>query len=131
MSRGALSVLDFEAHLPFVPRRVFFVYDVPSYHIRGEHAHRECHQFLVCVKGSCKVVTDDTVTRDEWTLDQPSLGLHISPLVWMVQYKHSPDAVLAVFASHAYDPADYVREYEEFRALSAAKGAEPNRAAKR
>lgn len=115
--RGALSALDFAAHVPFAPQRAFFVYDVPSYHTRGEHAHRQCHQFLVCVKGSCKVVTDDAVSRDEWTLDQPNLGLHVPPLVWTVQYKHSPDAVLAVFASHAYDPEDYVREYEEFRAL--------------
>ena len=34
---------------------------------------------------------------------------------------HSGDAVLAVFASHAYDPADYVRQYDEFQALCAAK----------
>jgi len=31
-----------------------------------------------------------------------------------VQYKYSPDSVLLVFASHAYDASDYLRKYEEF-----------------
>jgi hypothetical protein len=38
-------------------------------------------------------------------------------LVWAVEYKYSADAVLLVFASHAYDAADYVRDYDEFLRL--------------
>jgi hypothetical protein len=36
--------------------------------------------------------------------------------VWGIQYKFSSDAVLLVFASHEYDPADYIRNYSEFLA---------------
>lgn len=115
--RGVLSVLDFKEHLPFSPMRSFVVSGVPSNHVRGEHAHRVCHQFLICVAGSCRIVTDDSANREEWELDRPSLGLHIPPLVWAVQYKHSPGAVLLVFASHVYDSEDYIREYEEFQTL--------------
>ena len=112
--RGTLSVVEFGSSLPFTPRRVFFVYDVPSQHIRGEHAHRECHQLLVCLKGSCSVVTDDGQKRDEWHLTEPSMGLHVEPMVWAIQYKYSSDALLMVFASHPYDPADYIRDYDQF-----------------
>lgn len=115
--RGSLSVLECESVLPFRPVRTFFVYDVPSQHVRGEHAHKECHQFLVCAKGACSVVTDDGQSRAEWRLDAPSMGLHVPPMVWASQYKYSSDAVLVVFASHAYDAADYVRDYDAFRAL--------------
>jgi acetyltransferase-like isoleucine patch superfamily enzyme len=112
--RGSLAVAEFERHVPFAVRRSFFVFDVPSRETRGEHAHRRCHQFLVCLRGSCAVVADDGKARREFTLDSPSLGLHLPPLVWGIQYKYTPDALLAVFASDPYDPADYIRDYDEF-----------------
>jgi UDP-2-acetamido-3-amino-2,3-dideoxy-glucuronate N-acetyltransferase len=37
-------------------------------------------------------------------------------MIWAVQYKYSPDAVLVVLASDPYDPGDYIRDYEEFLA---------------
>jgi UDP-2-acetamido-3-amino-2,3-dideoxy-glucuronate N-acetyltransferase len=115
--RGNLSVAEFETDLPFVPRRYFVVFDVPSEEVRGENAHKTLHQFLVCVKGSCAVVVDDGTHRDELLLERPDLGLHIPPMVWTTQYKYSPDAVLLVLASDKYDPADYIRDYGEYLAL--------------
>ena len=112
--RGMLSVGEFGRDLPFAPKRYFVVFDVPSSEVRGEHAHRLCHQFLVCVRGSMSVVVDDGAHREEFQLDRPDAGLHISPLVWATQYRYSPDAVLLVFASEHYDASDYVRDYDEF-----------------
>jgi len=115
--RGNLSANELAETLPFPVRRYFLVFDVPSKEVRGEHAHRECRQFLVCVKGSCHVVLDDTERVEEYVLDRPDTGLLLPPMVWGVQYKFSPDAVLLVLASHAYDAADYIREYSQFGEL--------------
>jgi len=115
--RGDLCVAEWQRDLPFVPRRVFMVYNVPDARVRGEHAHKECHQFLVCVKGSLAVVVDDGKNREEYTLEQPWVGLYLPPKVWGIQYKYSQDSVLMVFASHEYDAADYVRSYEDFLKL--------------
>lgn len=112
--RGNLSVGEFGRNLPFVPQRYFLVFDVPSAEVRGEHAHRQCHQFLVCVHGRVSVVADDGARREEFLLDRPEIGLHVAPLVWATQYRYSSDAVLLVFASHAYDPSDYIRDYDDF-----------------
>jgi acetyltransferase-like isoleucine patch superfamily enzyme len=112
--RGDLSVGEFERQVPFAVRRYFIVFDVPSEDVRGEHAHRECHQFLLCVRGRCRVVVDDGSARAEVALDRLDLGLHVPPLTWAIQYRHSADALLLVFASHYYDPADYIRDYGEF-----------------
>ena len=116
--RGNLTVGEFGRTIPFLPRRHFMVFGVPNAEIRGEHAHRTCHQFLICAHGSCAVLADDGVAREEFLLDDPSLGLHLPPLTWGVQYKYSRDAVLLVFASEFYDSGEYVRDYEEFMTLS-------------
>jgi len=100
-----------------VLRRFFLVYDVPSAEVRGEHAHRKCQQFLICVKGSVSAVVSDGRIREEFTLDRPDVGLYLPPMVFGTQYRYTPDAVLLVLASHSYDPADYIREYSEFLSL--------------
>lgn len=112
--RGNLSAAEFSRDIPFVPKRYFLVFDVPSEKTRGEHAHHSCHQFLVCVKGSCAVVVDDGVSRREVLLDAPELGIYLPPLTWGIQYKYSGDAVLMVFASDYYDADDYIRNYADF-----------------
>ncbi|MDZ4058351.1 MAG: WxcM-like domain-containing protein [Polynucleobacter sp.] len=112
--RGSLTVGEFDRSIPFTARRYFMVFDVPSVETRGQHAHRECHQFLICVRGSCSVVADDGTNRQEFLLDRPDVGIHLPPMVWGIQYKYSADAVLLVFASHYYDNADYIRDYSEF-----------------
>lgn len=116
--RGSLSVGEFERSVPFLPKRYFLVFDVPSREIRGEHAHRTCHQFLICVKGSCMVVADDGKQRREFLLDRPNLGVYLPAMTWGIQYKYSSDAVLLVFASDYYDANDYIRSYSEFKALA-------------
>ena len=112
--RGSLSVGEFERAVPFTPKRYFLVFDVPNREIRGEHAHHTCHQFLVCIKGSCSAVADDGNNRQEFLLDKPSVGLYMPPMTWGTQYKYSSDAVLLVFASEYYDSTDYIRDYGEF-----------------
>jgi acetyltransferase-like isoleucine patch superfamily enzyme/dTDP-4-dehydrorhamnose 3,5-epimerase-like enzyme len=113
--RGSLSVGEFHRHVPFAPKRYFMVFDVPTVETRGEHAHRECEQFLVCVRGNCAIVADDGIQREEFVLDRIDVGLYLPPMIWAIQYRFSSDAVLLVFASHYYDPADYIREYSTFR----------------
>ena len=115
--RGSLSVGEFGSDLPFTPKRYFIVYGVPTREVRGEHAHRQCHQFLVCVRGSCVVLLDDGNNRREYTLEKPDCGIHMPPMVWGTQYRYSPDAVLLVFASEHYDAGDYIRSYDEFQKL--------------
>jgi len=112
--RGSLSFGETSLHIPFPMKRYFLVFGVSNQQIRGEHAHRTLHQFLICVHGSCHIVADDGSSRQEFTLDQPTIGLHLEPMTWAVQYKYSRDAVLLVFASERYDADDYIRDYATF-----------------
>jgi len=112
--RGSLVVSEFGSDLPFVPQRTFFVHHVPSEDVRGEHAHRMCEQFLVCLKGSVHVVVDDGEHNREVRLDRPDRGLYMPPMTWGIQYKFSADAMLMVYASHPYDSDEYIRDYGQF-----------------
>src|SRR5579863_3778602 len=103
--RGLLTVAD---PVAFEIQRFFLVFGVPSRDVRGEHAHRTLHQFLVCVHGECHLIVDDGQRKEEIVLDSPAIGVHVPPLVWAVQYRHSPDAVLLVMASGTYDASDYI-----------------------
>jgi UDP-2-acetamido-3-amino-2,3-dideoxy-glucuronate N-acetyltransferase len=117
--RGNLSVGEFERDIPFIAKRYFLILDVPSREMRGEHAHKLCHQFLICVRGSCRALLDDGRHRCEVTLDKPNLGLYLPPMIWGSQHSYSSDAMLLVFASEYYDSDEYIRNYDEFCALLA------------
>lgn len=115
--RGALTFCEIDQHLPFPPKRFFVIYDVPSKEVRGEHAHRELHEFLVCLRGSCSFALDDSRSRDEVVLDSPTIGLHLPPRLWRVHYKYSPDALLLALCSDIYKAEDYIRDYDEYLAF--------------
>jgi len=112
--RGELLAVELAKQIPFTVLRMFYVMNVPSHHVRGEHSHKLCHQLLVCLQGSVTVTADNGFEREEWVLDHPDVGLHILPMTWAGQYRYTGNAVLAVFASHCYDPSDYIRDYEEY-----------------
>lgn len=115
--RGSLAAIEFATQCPFTPQRLFLVHDVPSKSVRGEHAHLQCHQFLVAVAGSVSISIDSGTERETVVLSSPSSGLYIPPMTWGSQFHFSSDAVLLVLASHKYDDADYIRDYETFRKL--------------
>jgi hypothetical protein len=116
--RGSLSYAQFGSELPFVPRRYFLLFDVPSGAIRGAHAHRALEQFVVCVHGSARVIVDDGQRRDELTLHTRDRGVYIPPMIWTTVIPDSMDATVLVLASAEYEDADYVRDYDEFVALA-------------
>jgi len=115
--RGSLVAGEIANHIPFQPKRFFTVFDVPSSEARGSHAHKQCEQFLVCLKGSISAIVDDGFNKEEFLLDTPEVGLYMPALTWGTQYRYSRDAVLLVLASDLYDSQDYIRDYDAFLEL--------------
>jgi len=115
--RGSLVFAEVEQLLPFAPQRFFVVHSVPNSQVRGEHAHKELHEFVVALKGSVKISIMNSDAERIFVLDDPTMGLHIPPMTWRVLSEYSLDAILLVLASDKYDPDDYIRDLNEFRAL--------------
>lgn len=116
-ARGMLVAVEQEKDIPFVIKRVYYIYATQPEVRRGFHAHRELEQVLICVHGSCSVLLDDGEVRETVLLDKPHEGLYVPKGIWREMYDFSLDAVLLVLASELYDEADYIRNYDEFLAF--------------
>ncbi len=110
---GLVAIEDYE--LPFVVKRVYYIFDVDGEERRGFHAHKQLEQVMICVHGSCKVLLDNGSEREEVVLNRPDEGIYVGPGVWRETYEYSEDAVLMVLASRNYEEEDYMREYKEFK----------------
>ena len=113
-ARGQLVAIEEGKDLPFVIRRVYYIYDTLADVRRGFHAHRNLEQILICVSGSCRIHLDDGHETAEVTLDKPNEGLYIANDMWREMYDFTEGAVLLVLASEYYDEADYIRNYDAF-----------------
>jgi hypothetical protein len=111
---GQITAVNNNIDIPFVVRRVFYLYDIPAGENRGAHAHITCHQFLVAASGSFEVVVDDGRLRQVFVLNQPNIGLHIPPGLWAWEQNFSSGAICLVLASHGYDAADYIYDYNSY-----------------
>ena len=78
---GGLCAIEGGIDAPFDILRVFTVSALKG-SIRGEHAHKKCSQFMVCVSGAIEVICDDGIEETTYQLDSPSAGLNVEPGVW-------------------------------------------------
>lgn len=113
---GKLGVTEFLG-CPFTPRRFFWLTGVKSNSTRADHAHRSCHQLLICQQGELTA----RITRGdgEISLHEMKVGttLHLPPLHWLELTNFSKDAVLGVLASEPYDKNEYITSTDELTEL--------------
>ncbi|SNV04425.1 WxcM-like, C-terminal [Capnocytophaga haemolytica] len=112
--RGNLTVIDEYSDFPFVPKRIFYLYDIIGGESRGAHAHKKCSQFLVAASGSFEVIIDDGRFKRQILLNRPNMGLYFPPPIWASELNFSSGAICLVLASHEYEEDDYIRDYDEY-----------------
>lgn len=120
-TRGSLIALEAFANIPFSIKRVYYMYNVQLNVMRGEHAHKELQQVLICVAGSCTVRVTDGVDCLEFKLSRPDQGLYMDRMLWHDMRYFSTETVLLVLASDHYNESDYIRDYDLFMKFSKTK----------
>mgnify|MGYP001054467506 FL=1 len=118
--RGNLTFIEGGRHVGFDIRRVYYLYDVPGGAERGGHAHRKLQQLFIAMSGSFDVVLDDGNIRQRFHLNRSYVGLYVPEMVWREIDNFSSGSVCMVLASEPYDEADYIRDYDEFKAAARA-----------
>ena len=113
--RGALSVVNDFGVLPFKPKRLFWITDVPAGAERGGHAHWTCHEVLFVLSGCLEIMIDDGVMSHTFVMNAPYKGVVIPAGAWCELRRFDTGTVCMVLASEAYDPTGYVHDKVEWR----------------
>jgi len=113
-ARGNLSFAEENSHIPFKIKRTYWIYDVPGGESRGGHAFKQTDEFIIALSGGFDVVVDDGFEKKTFTLNRSYYGLYIPKGIWREINNFSTNSLALEFASTAYDPEDYVRDYNEY-----------------
>jgi hypothetical protein len=105
-ARGNLIALDRQQSLPFEPRRVFYIFDVPSGAERAGHAISS-DAVLIALQGSLQVVCDNGTEQQSYRLSGPTAGLHVRAGIVVRTREFSSGAILLVLSSTTYSDVSY------------------------
>ena len=116
--RGNLSFLEGDIHIPFSIKRAYWIYDVPGGEIRGGHAYKKLHEFIIAISGSFDVVLDDGLNKKVYPLNRSYFGLYVPNMIWRSLENFSTNSLCLILASEEYHQEDYLRNYDQFLELS-------------
>ena len=114
-NRGLLLPIEFK-DLPFVPKRLFFVTDVPCDTKRGDHSHYKTKQLLICVNGKIEVNLFDGIKWSS-TIITKAEHVFVDQLIWDNQIFLDECSSLLVLCSTEYDENDYITDMEQFKQI--------------
>jgi dTDP-4-dehydrorhamnose 3,5-epimerase-like enzyme len=114
-SRGNLSFVEQNNHVPFEIKRTYWIYDVPGGMDRGGHAYKENEEFIVALSGSFDVILHDGMNRQEYQLNRSYSGLYVPKGMWRKMTNFSTNSLALVLSSTEYNTNDYIMDFEEFK----------------
>jgi hypothetical protein len=115
--RGNLSFAEAGNHVPFDIMRVYWIYDVPGGETRGGHAFRENNEMIIALSGSFDVVLHDGRDSTRYSLNRSYYGLFVPKMVWRSMENFSTNSLAVVLSSIVYYEQDYIRDFDEFKAM--------------
>lgn len=115
--RGNLSFFENGNQIPFDIKRTYWIYDVPGGELRGSHAFKKSHEFIIAFSGSFDIVLNDGNKEKKYSLNRSYHGLYVPNLLWRRLENFSTNSLALIVSSISYDGADYIRDFEEFKTI--------------
>ncbi|MDB9791496.1 FdtA/QdtA family cupin domain-containing protein [Bacteroidia bacterium] len=115
--RGNLSFFENSNQIPFDIKRTYWIYDVPGGEMRGSHAFKESHEFIIALSGSFDVVLNDGKNEMKYSLNRSYYGLYVPNLLWRSIGNFSTNSLALIVSSIPYDAIDYIRDFDEFKMI--------------
>lgn len=115
--RGNLSFIEEDGQLPFQIRRIYWIYDVPGGESRGGHAFKETEEMIVALSGSFDLLLHNGIREYKYSLNRSYYGVFVPKMVWRMIENFSTNSLALILASTAYNEADYLRDFEEFKLM--------------
>ncbi len=115
--RGNLSFFENSNQIPFDIKRTYWIYDVPGGEIRGGHAFKESHEFIVALSGSFDVILHDGEKEVKFSLNRSYFGLYVPNLLWRRIDNFSTNSLSLIVSNIDYNEKDYIRDFDEFKKI--------------
>jgi dTDP-4-dehydrorhamnose 3,5-epimerase-like enzyme len=115
--RGNLSFFENSNQIPFDIKRTYWIYDVPGGELRGSHAFKKSHEFIIALSGSFDIVLHDRNKEKKYSLNRSYHGLYVPNLLWRRLENFSTNSLALIVSSISYDEDDYIRDFEEFKTI--------------
>lgn len=112
--RGNLSFVENDSQLPFIIKRVHWIYDVPGGEQRGGVAYKEAEEFVIALSGSFDVVVHDGKEKHVFSLNRSYKGVYIPEGTWRTIENFSTNSVALICASTKYEESDAIRDFNNF-----------------
>jgi hypothetical protein len=114
--RGNLSFIQNCDQIPFVIKRVYWIYGVPGGEVRGGHAYKKLEEIIIALSGSFDVEIDDGAGKLQiYNLNRSYKGLYVPGMTWRQLRHFSTNAVVLILASRSYEANDYIYDYINFK----------------
>ena len=114
-SRGNLTFIQNNEHIPFEIERVFWTYDISGGETRGGHAYKKQEELIIALSGSFDVViTNSKGNKEIITLNRSYLGLYLPAKTWRHMENFSSNTVSLHLSSSMFIEEDYIRNFEDF-----------------
>lgn len=113
-SRGNLTFIESNAHIPFEIKRTYWIYDVPGGEIRGGHAFKKSHELIIALSGSFDVLLNNGKQESRYTLNRSYYGLYVPNMIWKSMENFSTNSLALVVSNISFDQKDYIRNFDDF-----------------
>lgn len=115
--RGNLSFFENSNQIPFDIKRTYWIYDVPCGELRGSHAFKRSHEFIISLSGSFDIVLHNGNKEKKYSLNKSYYGLYVPNLLWRRLENFSTNSLALIVSSISYNEDDYIRNFEEFKTI--------------
>ena len=116
-SRGNLSFFENSNQIPFDIKRTYWICDVPGGEVRGGHAFKDSHEFIIALSGSFDVILHDGNKEIKFSLNRSYFGLYIPNMLWRSLENFSTNSLALITSSISYNNKDYIRDFKEFKTI--------------
>lgn len=111
---GELGVLEYIKDFNFLVKRIFFLRNIDSESMRGNHSHKNLNQVIICLSGTFTIILNNGLKKETIEMNEANNFLYVDGKVWRDMKKFSKNAVMLVLCDKEYQYDDVIRNYNDF-----------------
>jgi hypothetical protein len=97
-SRGNLTFIEGQLHIPFQISNVYWVYDVSGGKSRNYRGYRERQELIIALSGRFEVFLDDGRRQKIVSMHNAYYGLYIPNMIWRRLQNFSTNSIALVIS---------------------------------